>query len=423
MAKKLGCMLICILTAVSHPAFSAPKERSFSPGGQIPPAVDSPRPLTKAMPVYPDELRSRGIEGHVELLVGVDEEGTVQGVKVLKPLHPYLDYAAVKALKLWKFEPVIQSGKPVPVVITVAVNFSREAYRRMEEAAADKEVPAADAASPAGKALATILEKSAAYCQKLADSALYYICEETTRDVFYHFWTREELEKTAVVMTGVFGDGSISRLGISFIPFRNPKRTERNEYVCDYLLVKKGERVEDRRIVLEENGRRLEDRSRLLEEKRLSTLLPVLAPGRLVGRERQSFFEYRLGRAERVKGRAAYVIEALPRSGDPGGIKSARIWVDRRTYRVLKIETTGVPFEGYEDVLGEIIRYNLKPRFVTTYFYEVEKSGLAFPSRAEIRVDYPAWDSPGAYIEKIRTSVRYGKYKFFTVETESEVKK
>ena len=382
-----------------------------------------PRPLHKVMPVYPDELRSRGIEGRVELLVGVDETGTVQGVKVLESLHPYLDYAAVQALKLWKFEPVIQGGKPVPVVVTMVVNFSREAYRRMEEAAADKMVPAADTASPAGRALGVILEKSAAYCQKLTDSALDYICEETTRDVLYHFWTREELEKTTVVTSLVSGDGSISRLGISFVPFKNPKRTERNEYVCDYLLVKKGERIEDRRIVLKENGRPLPDRAKLLEEKRLSTLLPFLAPVRLVGRERQALFDYRLLKEERVKGRAAHVVEALPRTGDPGGIESGRVWIDRRTYRVLKIETTGVPVEGYEDVLGEIIRYNLKPRFVTTYLYEAQKGGLAFPSQAEIRVDYPAWDSPGAYVEKIRTSVRYGSYKFFIVDTTSEVKK
>ncbi|MGB8958500.1 MAG: TonB family protein [Candidatus Aminicenantales bacterium] len=382
-----------------------------------------PPALKKITPVYPEELRRQGLEGQVELQVGVDEAGIVQGVRVRRSLHPYLDHAAVQALKQWEFEPVLQNGRAVPVVITVVVNFSREAYRRMEEAAA------AAAAAPAGpdsspnRKLAMILEKAAAYCQKLTESALDYICEETTHDVLFNFWTKEDMEKSGVTLSMVSRiNGSISTLGISFMPFHNIKRTEKNEYTCDYLLVKKGGRIEDRRIVLKENKRTLPDRNKLLEEKRLSTLLPFLAPVRLIGRERQPYFDYRLVKEDRIKGQAAYVIEASPKSGDPGGIEGAKIWLGRDDSRVLKIETAGVPLEGYERVLEEIIGYNLKPRFITTYAYLVEKKGLAFPSSAEIRVDYPGGISRDHYVEKIRTSVRYDDYKFFMVETESTIK-
>ena len=117
----------------------------------------------------------------------------------------------------------------------------------------------------------------------------------------------------------------------------------------------------------------------------------------------------------------------VPVSGRPGQEQAAEFPGGPRTiHKVMPVypdELRSQGIEGYEDVLGEIIRYNLKPRFVTTYVNELEKIGLAFPSRAEIRVDYPAWDSPGAYVEKIRTSVRYDSYMFFIVDTTSEVKK
>lgn len=380
-----------------------------------------PRALKKVMPVYPDELRRQGVEGQVELEVGVDEEGTVQGVRVLKSLHPYLDHAAVQALKQWRFEPVLQNGQAVPVIVTTVVNFNREAYRRIEEAAAREQAPTGPA-SPRDRMLARILENAAVYCQQLAGSALDYICEETTTDVVFNFWTREEMEKSGIVLSMVSGASSISRLGISFTGLQNVQRTEKNEYRCDYLLVKKADRIEDRRIILAENGRPMPDRTKLLEERRLSTLLPFLAPVRLLGRDRQPQFNYRLLKEDRLKGQPVYLIEATPRSGDPGGIERARIWLDRDDCRVFKIETAGVPLEGYERVLEEIIGYNLKPRFITTYAYFLEKKGLAFPTSAEIRVDYPGGLSTDQYVEKIRTSVRYDHYKFFTVETASAIK-
>jgi periplasmic protein TonB len=382
-----------------------------------------PRVIHKVIPAYPDELRRQGVEGQVELQVGIDEEGTVGGVKILKSLHPYLDNTAVQALKQWKYEPVYQNGVPVPAVITMMINFTREAYRAQEESPDNQKGQVAGLESSARADLAKILEKCAEYCDKLKGAALDYICEETIRDVFYNFTTKEEMEKSGIVLSMVSGMGSMSQLGISFIPLHNLERTEKNEYVCDYLLVKKGERIEDRRIILKENGRKLPNRTRLLEEKRLSTLLPFLAPVRLVGRDRQHLFDYRLLKEEKVTGKDAYVIEAVPKSGDAGGIESGKIWVEKKDFSVLKIANMGVPLEGYERVLREIIQYNLKPRFITTYSYKVEKKGLAFPSSAAIRVDYPRLPSTYFYTEKIRTDVKYDKYKFFTVETEGAVKK
>jgi TonB family protein len=384
-----------------------------------------PKVLHQVIPAYPDELRRQGIEGQAELQVGIDEEGAVGGVKILKSLHPYLDNAAVQALKQWKYEPVYQNGVAVPAVITMTVNFTREAYRAQEESEEKQKSESPGQRSSSQAELSKILEGSAEYCDKLEGAALDYICEETIRDVFYNLMTQEEMEKSRIVISMVTGTGSVSQLGISRLPTPNPKRTEKNEYVCDYLLVKKGGGIEDRRIILKENGRKLPDRTKLLEEKRLSTLLPFLAPVRLVGRDRQRLFDYRLLEEEKVRGKDTYLIEAIPKAGDAAGVEYARIWVEKKSFHVLKIEITGVPIEGYESVLGELIQYNIKAKFVTTYAYQVEKKGIAFPSSVRIRVNYPmqGLEIESYIVEKISTDLKYDKYKFFTVETEGAVKK
>jgi TonB family protein len=379
----------------------------------------------KVMPSYPIELRQQGVEGQVGLQVAVDEDGTVQGIRIVKSLHPYLDNAAVQALKQWKFEPLFYDGKPVAAMIAMTVNFTRETWRLQEETPETGEALLPGSESSSQEELWMILDRCAEYCRKLAESALDYICEETIRDVFYNFHDRESLEKSGVVLSMVSGiDGSVSRFEQSFVPIRDLRRTERNEYVCDYLLVKKGDRIEDKRILLEENGRKVPGRDRFLEEKRFSALMPLLVPDRLLGRDRQSLFAYRILKEERIKGKKAYVIEALPRSGDAGGIEYGKIWVEKRTYQVLKAEVEGVPLEGYENVLVETAEHNMKPRFTTTYLYRVEKNGLMFPSQIDIKVGYPyPGSSARSYLKKIRTDVEYDKYKFFTVKTETEVKK
>jgi protein TonB len=394
------------------------------PSGQLE-FAGGPKVLHKVIPAYPDELRRQGIEGQVGLQVEIDEKGVVGGVKILKSLHPYLDNSAIQALKQWKYKPVYQNGVAVPAVITMTVNFTREAYRAQEKSEESQKAASAGMESSSRAELAKILEKSAEYCDKLEGAALDYICEETIRDVFHNLYTKEEMEKSTVVLYMFTGTGSVNQLGISRMPWPNPKRTEKNEYVCDYLLVKKGDGIEDRRIILKENGHKLPNRTKLLEEKRLSTLLPFLAPVRIIGRDRQPFFDYRLLKEEKIRGNDTYLIEAISKTGDAAGVEYAKIWVEKKNFHVLKIEITGVPIGGYESVLRELIQYNIKAKFVTTYEYQVVKRGIAFPSSVRIRVNYPmqGLEIESYIVEKISTDLKYDKYKFFTVETEGAVKK
>ncbi len=380
-----------------------------------------PKALHEVIPVYPKMLRDKGIEGRVELLIGVNKEGNVEAVKVTKSLHPYLDNAAVQALKQWRFVPIVKNGKPVSAIITTHINFNRQAYLHQEEMLADKESYPSE--SGAHFLLKETLEGGAKYCGRLLESALTFICEETIRDVFSYYKTPEELKKSAVSLALIGGNELITQMGgARFTAAKG--RTERNEYVCDYLLIKKAGVIEERRIIIKENGHSIADRSRLLEERRFSCLAPLLKPIEILGREWQGFFNYRILKEDRVRGKEYYVIEAKPKLGDAGGNEYSKIWVRKKDYQISKIEISGVPLEGYEDVLRELAFYNLSSKFMTTFLYEAEKNGIAFPSSVVLQANYPF---PGleseAYIsEKISTKIRYAKYKFFSIGTESGIR-
>lgn len=99
-------------------SFPAPLPATASIAKQTP-----PRPINKVEPIYTEAAKREGIYGIVICEVNINERGTVDDVRVLKPLPYGLDQAAVDALRQWTFEPATLDGKPVPVVFNITMNF------------------------------------------------------------------------------------------------------------------------------------------------------------------------------------------------------------------------------------------------------------------------------------------------------------
>ena len=57
----------------------------------------------------------------IEAIIGAD--GRVQEAKVLRSI-PLLDAAALDAVKQWEYTPTLLNNQPVPVIMTVTVNFT-----------------------------------------------------------------------------------------------------------------------------------------------------------------------------------------------------------------------------------------------------------------------------------------------------------
>jgi len=74
-------------------------------------------------PVYPDIAKQARVQGIVILEAIIDPQGNVTNVRVLRSI-PLLDQSAIEAVKQWKYEPTLLNGVPVPIVMTVTVNFA-----------------------------------------------------------------------------------------------------------------------------------------------------------------------------------------------------------------------------------------------------------------------------------------------------------
>jgi periplasmic protein TonB len=87
-------------------------------GGQI----KEPKKLKNVAPVYPDIAKQARVQGVVILECTISPQGKVTDVKVLRGI-PLLDAAAIEAVKQWVYSPTLLNGVPVPVIMTVTVNF------------------------------------------------------------------------------------------------------------------------------------------------------------------------------------------------------------------------------------------------------------------------------------------------------------
>ena len=87
-------------------------------GGQIKP----PTKVKDVAPVYPAIARSARVAGAVVIAATIDEEGKVVDAKVVRSV-PLLDQAALDAVQQWEYMPTLLNGVPVPVLVTVTINF------------------------------------------------------------------------------------------------------------------------------------------------------------------------------------------------------------------------------------------------------------------------------------------------------------
>lgn len=74
---------------------------------------------------YPDSAKTAGIEGRVIVRFIVTKEGNVEGISVIKGVHPLLDEEALRVVSLLKdFRPGMQGGQPVNVWYMVPITFT-----------------------------------------------------------------------------------------------------------------------------------------------------------------------------------------------------------------------------------------------------------------------------------------------------------
>ena len=86
-------------------------------------AIKPPARIVDVRAVYPDIAQKAHVQGVVICDVLIGPDGRVKDARVVRSI-PLLDQAAIDAVRQWEFTPTLLNGNPIPVVMTVTVNFT-----------------------------------------------------------------------------------------------------------------------------------------------------------------------------------------------------------------------------------------------------------------------------------------------------------
>jgi protein TonB len=93
------------------------------PGAQrVASEIKEPKKLKNVPPRYPQAALQARVQGLVILEAVISPTGCVRSLGVVRGI-PLLDWAALSAVAEWRYTPTLLNGVPVPVIMTVTVNF------------------------------------------------------------------------------------------------------------------------------------------------------------------------------------------------------------------------------------------------------------------------------------------------------------
>jgi len=85
--------------------------------------IRQPQKTRNVQPVYPQIAQSARVQGVVIIEATISPAGKVVDARILRSI-PLLDQAALDAVRQWEYSPTLLNGVPVPVIMTVTVNFT-----------------------------------------------------------------------------------------------------------------------------------------------------------------------------------------------------------------------------------------------------------------------------------------------------------
>ncbi len=78
--------------------------------------------ISSVPPLYPPLAKSQHVSGDVRIDALIDANGRVTAMKVVSG-PTLLHQSAMDSLRQWKYQPATLDGKPVPMHLTVTLQF------------------------------------------------------------------------------------------------------------------------------------------------------------------------------------------------------------------------------------------------------------------------------------------------------------
>jgi TonB family protein len=123
MKRSAFGLLLCLVFACAGYAQDAVQSRTETGGRPLPPNVTPAKLVHSEIPRYPKDAKKAGISGTVVLKAMVAKDGSVNNLEYVSGPQGLTD-AALKAVKKWKYQPMLINGNPVETSMNISVVFS-----------------------------------------------------------------------------------------------------------------------------------------------------------------------------------------------------------------------------------------------------------------------------------------------------------
>jgi hypothetical protein len=257
--------------------------------------------------------------------------------------------------------------------------------------------------------LEAILEKAAAYCDKLERSAFDFVCREEIA---------ESIDPSLDVKTKTMRpttDYNPRYMGPTIILTTVRAKKIKHSYIYDYQCVRAGRTIREVRTLLREDGKK-----KVVPNADLATSIIVFAnalmgPVSLFGERFRGSYDFALVGEDKIGRMRVLLVDATPRPGAPPTRNLyGKAWIDPATGDILRIEWSEnrVGHYGIFEERGK--KFGRTPRLVIRSDFSAEKNGIRFPSRLVVEEAYLK-ESGKAFIRS-KTEVVYTDFKFFSVE-------
>ena len=256
-----------------------------------------------------------------------------------------------------------------------------------------------------------LLEKSAAYCRRLENAALNFVCTEAVVERFFGRGTSiEDMSPKEDFITHKYdGNADAAKTGIRSW-----------EWIYDYQLIRSNGATQEKRVLVQENGEKRREENAELKTTRFSHRNVFLGPIGLLGARAQANHTYRFIKEGKVGDDPVIVIEATPRE-KIGTSLFGKAWVRRKDGAVLRIEWEPASMENYAAIELFSRQIDKIPMIGFASEYGFEKYGLRFPNLYEVTEAYKGVKTSLGIVFSM-TTVTYIDYKFFQVETAVDIR-
>lgn len=251
--------------------------------------------------------------------------------------------------------------------------------------------------------LETILKKCAEYCERLRDSALFFVCKEKIVEMQFVRWDITRRGK-------VINSNPRYEVRVGW----NPTSREVNRWIYDYQLMRKGKKVQERRILVSENNEKRNEKDAQLKTKRFKHKQIVLAPIALLSKSNQQYYDYKIVGKEKPRVYDDIIIEVTPKPDIQRHRIYGRVWVRKDDFSITKIEWEQESIENLDWVKEQAEWFDATPIIQSYVEFDYKKNGIKYPSEYRITENY--FRKRKKLFTRSRTNVVYKDYKFFTVE-------